>query len=426
MSKPVLEDLLSISLADQRKYYQNSVAFKRPHGLSVDLFLNDFVESFLSDVDATLYNKHKFLYARSKLWRVDQFSPYEIVISFDSTIDIDPIIDTFGYPFGYVLKGKMYYFKCERFYFLLEGEYVKINFKGIPFEYHTNESLFREFIRLVEPSDDNIIQCSLSMIGRGILINTGTVLFKKIPDMIRALKRGEGKLFPNLPNGLARTAPFYSIQNYARRSLSNESGLVAPWPCAQPVSTVNVRESAAGLPAPTESTSTTTPSLSANAPTFLPRNVASLTQSPPISTSCSDDWLNNAIASPPSEDPIILWDYIPPQSTKSNKIDASSNANLDVQLPPVYEIGQQVVIKNLTSSSFLNGQQATVLSSLDSEGRYGVEVRYWSNEKLITKKVAVKPANLCFIPRAKMKTNAIGSAFTSSGSASSVSDSKRW
>jgi hypothetical protein len=61
MSKPVLEDLLSISLADQRKYYQNSVAFKRPHGLSVDLFLNDFVESFLSDVDATLYNKHKFV-----------------------------------------------------------------------------------------------------------------------------------------------------------------------------------------------------------------------------------------------------------------------------------------------------------------------------------------------------------------------------
>jgi hypothetical protein len=108
--------------------------------------------------------------------------------------------------------------------------------------------------------------------------------------------------------------------------------------------------------------------------------------------------LNNAIASPPSEDPIILWDYIPPQSTKSN---ASSKAKLDVQLPPAYEIGQQVVIKNLTSSSYLNDQQATVLSSLDSEGRYGVEVRYWSNEKLITKKVAVKPANLCLIPRAK-------------------------
>jgi hypothetical protein len=125
--------------------------------------------------------------------------------------------------------------------------------------------------------------------------------------------------------------------------------------------------------------------------------------------------LNNAIASPPLEDPIILWDYIPPQSTKTNKIDASK-ANLDVQLPPAYEIGQQVVIKNLTSSSYLNGQQATVLSSLDSEGRYGVEVRYWSNEKLITKKVAVKPVNLCLIPRVKMKTNAIGSAFTSSGS----------
>lgn len=213
MSKSVLEDFLSISLADQSKHFQNSISFKRPHAMPMDLFLNDFVESFLDDVDETFFDNSKALYVRSGLWRVDQFSPYEIVISFDASIDCVKIIDAFGLPFGYLLRGKTYYFKAERFHFLLDGEYVKINFKGIPLEFHTNEFLFREFIRLVEPNDENVIQFSLSMIGRGILINTGFVIFGKIPNSIRVLKKGEGKLFPHLPNGLARTAPFYSIQN---------------------------------------------------------------------------------------------------------------------------------------------------------------------------------------------------------------------
>ena len=171
---------------NQKDHFKNSIFIKKPLNLSIDLFKSEFFKNFLFLVSCNLLQSFRDLYDNEDLWKVNQFSNSQLVITFSDAKLYKSVLQNFSQVLSIPIRNRHYYYKVQDF---ASEDYVKISLKGIPVGYYENEKSFRDFLYFIEPNVENIVSSSLDfdLVGRNI--NSGHFLVNTITDIFLSLKK---------------------------------------------------------------------------------------------------------------------------------------------------------------------------------------------------------------------------------------------